>query len=336
MYLSKVKKSGIWYVYYRKENRNKTRRSTGTKIKREALLFLTNFEKHLHSKKLKPKITISQWKDEYLEKVKILFTAKSFTLSRNTVNKFVNHIDGDILMTDFEPSVAENYILSIYQRAKHSAALTNRILKAFFNKYKASYPRPYFPNPFQNIKLRIPQNNPVFITQQELEEILKKENVFVLKSIYQFAFYTGMRVSEINNLQWNDVDRRTSIINVRNRENFTTKSKRERVIPIGKVVSGILDKMDKSVDYVFANPKGTNYDGGHVSRRFKECVRQAGLNEKIHFHTLRHSFGSSLVQKGVSLYVIQKLLGHSSITTTQIYSHLRNEDLQNAIMILEN
>jgi integrase/recombinase XerD len=61
----------------------------------------------------------------------------------------------------------------------------------------------------------------------------------------------------------------------------------------------------------------------------------SGLISKIHFHSLRHSFASNLAQRGINLYVIQKLLGHSKITTTQIYSHLRNEDLVKAIKVLD-
>jgi integrase/recombinase XerD len=69
----------------------------------------------------------------------------------------------------------------------------------------------------------------------------------------------------------------------------------------------------------------------YASRSFKKCVWAFELDDKIHFHTLRHSFASNLAQRGVYLYVIQKLLGHSKITTTQIYSHLRTEDLVKAI-----
>ncbi len=76
---------------------------------------------------------------------------------------------------------------------------------------------------------------------------------------------------------------------------------------------------------------GMKFNPTYASRSFKKCVRAFELDDKIHFHTLRHSFASNLAQRGVNLYVIQKLLGHSKITTTQIYSHLRTEDLVKAI-----
>jgi integrase/recombinase XerD len=68
-----------------------------------------------------------------------------------------------------------------------------------------------------------------------------------------------------------------------------------------------------------------------ISKQFKKIIRKSNLNEKIHFHTLRHSFASLLVKKGVSLYIIKELLGHEDLATTQIYSHISNVSLVQAI-----
>jgi len=71
-----------------------------------------------------------------------------------------------------------------------------------------------------------------------------------------------------------------------------------------------------------------------INKQFKKAVRAAKLNDKIHFHTLRHSFASMLVQRGVSLYVVKELLGHEDLSTTQIYSHLQNQNLMDAVNLL--
>ncbi len=71
-----------------------------------------------------------------------------------------------------------------------------------------------------------------------------------------------------------------------------------------------------------------------VSKKFKEAIRLAKLDDKIHFHTLRHSFASLLVQRGVSLYVLKELLGHEDLTTTQIYSHLQQQNLKGAVNLI--
>ena len=80
--------------------------------------------------------------------------------------------------------------------------------------------------------------------------------------------------------------------------------------------------------------KGIKLNEEFVSKSFKQAVRDAKINDKIHFHTLRHSFGSNLVQKGVSLYVVKELLGHEDMKTTQIFSHLQQENLIQAVNLL--
>ena len=72
-----------------------------------------------------------------------------------------------------------------------------------------------------------------------------------------------------------------------------------------------------------------------LSHKFAAYIRKAKINSKLNFHSLRHTFASRLVQRGVSIYEVSKLLGHSDIKTTQIYAHLRNEDLRNAVELLE-
>ncbi|MCL5028275.1 MAG: tyrosine-type recombinase/integrase [Bacteroidetes bacterium] len=66
----------------------------------------------------------------------------------------------------------------------------------------------------------------------------------------------------------------------------------------------------------------------------KKVCRKVGMDEKVHFHSLRHSFASTLVQKGVNLYSVKELLGHSSITTTEVYSHLNMAALHEAVEVL--
>ena len=89
-----------------------------------------------------------------------------------------------------------------------------------------------------------------------------------------------------------------------------------------------------SDDFVFADSRGNRLNEDYVSKKFKEYVRVVKLDDKIHFHTLRHSFASLLVQRGVSLYVVKELLGHEALSTTQIYSHLQQQNLRDAVNLL--
>jgi integrase/recombinase XerD len=87
--------------------------------------------------------------------------------------------------------------------------------------------------------------------------------------------------------------------------------------------------------YVFYRINGIKLNEDFVSRNFKKVVRQVGLSDDIHFHTLRHSFASNLVQKGISIYSVKELPGHKNIVTTMIYAHLNRESLFKAISCLE-
>lgn len=107
---------------------------------------------------------------------------------------------------------------------------------------------------------------------------------------------------------------------------------------MSQTVTSILTELNSSNedsnDYIFSRIPKVKLNEDFVSKKFKKVVRKAKLNEGIHFHTLRHSFASNLVQKGVSLYVVKELLGHEDLSTTQIYSHLQSQNLKDAVNML--
>jgi integrase len=141
----------------------------------------------------------------------------------------------------------------------------------------------------------------------------------VLRDIYLFASLTGMRISEILDLTWDKVDFEKRQIVVSNSATFTTKTGKVRVLPMHDKVLSLLSekKARKSTSTrVFHNSSGFPLLMNHVSKRFKDYVRLAGLSDKLHFHSLRHTCASWWVDAGVSLYVVQNILGHSNISTT--------------------
>ena len=104
----------------------------------------------------------------------------------------------------------------------------------------------------------------------------------------------------------------------------------------GKVKDLLEKRKEKIFDnkYVFSKIIGVKFNNDFVSKNFKKAVRKAKISEKVHFHTLRHSFASRLVQKGASIYIVKELLGHRDVTTTQIYSHLEQSNLKKVIRLL--
>lgn len=334
MYLSKNKKSGIYYAYYRQSNGKKIRVSTKTKFKKDALKFLNEFENKVRLQSQKTTIALNELKVKYLGVIEITHSRKSLKHSRSSLEKFIAVVGGDTSINHIDKSMCESFILNRFKTAKYSGLLQLRHLKAIFNRaINWGY---LDKNPFNGIKLKIPQNHPIFINKNELKLIIEKETNPILSSFYQFAFYTGMRLSEIINLEWDEIDLELKTINVRNKDDFTTKSKKERVIPISNVVYDLLLIMSKKSNHIFSNNL-VKLNPDFVSKSFKNCIRNIPtLNQKIHFHTLRHSFASNLAQKGATLYAIKELLGHSNITTTQIYSHLTTTSLSKAINLLND
>jgi integrase/recombinase XerD len=149
-----------------------------------------------------------------------------------------------------------------------------------------------------------------------------------------------MRLGELVNMKWTWIDLNENQILLQCSDSFTTKSKSCRVIPFNSHLGNIfINRWPKVLsikndDFVFYRLNGIRLNENYVSKKFKEYVRLAGLNDKIHFHTLRHSFASLLVQRGVSLYVVKELLGHEALSTTQIYSHLQQQNLRDAVNLL--
>jgi integrase len=230
MYLSKNKKSGIWYAYYRKENGKKTRISTGETNKSQAYKFLNDFEKKVKQRQNKTEISLEELSQKYLNVVSITHTVESYKMTKKMINYFLDYAGKETPVSKIDKSIAEGFILGTYEHAKWHAALQLRHLKAFFNRAIGwGYIEK---NPFKGIKLSIPENHPAFINVDELNSIVSKETDNTLKQIYKFAFYTGCRLSEILNLEWDDVNLSTKEIRVRNKNGYTTKSKRERVIPM--------------------------------------------------------------------------------------------------------
>jgi site-specific recombinase XerD len=135
-------------------------------------------------------------------------------------------------------------------------------------------------------------------------------------------------------LEWSAADLTARLITIRNTRTFTTKSKRERVIPMNDVLWRLLltrrERTSGESRLVF-HVRGHQMSESYASHRFKKAVRAAGLDDRLHFHSARHAFASWLVQAGVSLYEVQKLLGHSSPTVTEVYSHLQPEHLHGTV-----
>ena len=139
---------------------------------------------------------------------------------------------------------------------------------------------------------------------------------------------------EILSLEWGQINFKDRTLILDNRHHIT-KSKKIRNIPLSVNAFQILTELEKikSSNLVFnIQPDKTNQN--KLSTAFKKYVYKSKLNPNLKFHSLRHTFASWLIQRGAPIYEVSKLLGHSDIKTTEIYAHLRSEDMRNSINLI--
>ncbi len=154
-----------------------------------------------------------------------------------------------------------------------------------------------------------------------------------LHDLVTFALHTGMRMGEILELTWRGVDfnRRTVMV-------VRSKNGERRTIPINETVLSVLRKKSKvrtlSTELVFCSQVFTSMEAGHLRRSFRVALGKARIDD-FHFHDLRHTFATRLVQAGVDLYKVQRLLGHKSPIMTQRYAHHYPESLRGGVEILD-
>ena len=154
-----------------------------------------------------------------------------------------------------------------------------------------------------------------------------------LRELVSFALHTGMRMGEILELTWRGVD-----VNRRTVKVFRSKNGERRTIPINQTVLSVLKEKTRlrslRTELVFCSKVFTPMESGHLRRTFRLALSKAQI-EDFHFHDLRHTFATRLVQAGVDLYKVQRLLGHKSPVMTQRYAHHYPESLRDGVEILD-
>lgn len=338
MYLVRYPNRTPYYQLVYKKNNKLTSVSTKATTKAAALKFLFDFQERLVTQEKRKPISISKFQDEYLAFITPTKSKSYYRSIQLAFNMLIDHI-GNMQLDQIGYKEFENFIIFTFERTKSGASLYYRTLKAAFNK-AVDWSYIAF-NPLIKVKLpKLPTSLPCFITEQQLNAILEACANELLKDVFVTLFHSGLRAGELTNLKWNDVDLKSRTITIRNTIDFTTKGKKERIIPINDKLFKVLQRrLPKIFDlnftqYVFYTIPGIKLNVDYISKQFKKSVREAKLDEKIHLHTLRHSFASMLVQKGVSLYVVKELLGHQDLEVTQIYSHLQSQNLVDAVNLL--
>jgi integrase len=329
MFLSR-RSNGIYYLWYLDERGVYRKVSTRTCLRSEAAKFLRSFnEEERVQQPASP--MLSQFAEEYLGYSASLHRPATSSTVKYCFIEFSRFI-GDRPLDKIGVREIESFLVrkrsqaSDFTARKHYATLA----AAFERAKKWGY---ITKNPFRDAqKPKIREVRPAHFCKSDFQRLLQVIEDEDFKALCITAVTTGLRLSEIISLRWAKVDLGEKLIMVENSEQFTTKSGRSRAVPISEQLCRLLTlcREKASCELVFARC-GRQLTRDMVSHRFKAYVRRAGLDESLHFHSLRHTFATWLVQERVSLYEVQKLLGHSSILVTQVYSHLASSELHEAV-----
>ena len=178
------------------------------------------------------------------------------------------------------------------------------------------------------------RKRPRFLSEEEIKQLQGELRASRFKPMVDMLLYTGMRAGELINLEWEDIDFRRGQINIRPKLGWSPKAGKERSIPLSSKVQDLLSNMGRKHPHVFHSKTGNMINRNHLREAFVRACRRASI-ENATLHTLRHTFASQLIMKGVDLYTVSQLLGHSDLKSTQIYSHLSQDHLRGAVERLE-
>ncbi len=322
------RQTGVYYIVY-DENGKRRWKSTGTKRKNEAIKVLTDFQKLTTPRPIHR--TLVEFIEEHKKYAEAIYAKKTRQLYDGSLQQF-HAIVGNRYLTSYTERDVDTF--KITRKEQVSITTVNielRMLRAAFNT--AAKWKYLEENPFKGVRFfQLPDKEPPYLSREEFQKLLKLISENWLRDVVITAAMTGMRRGEIINLRWEDVNLKTRTIVVQSSTRYRTKYGKRRLIPINDVVFQILQKRQEKVksEYVFTL-RGRQISGDWFSHRLKEYMNKLNSPKKLNVHSLRHTFASWLVQSGVSIYEVQKLLGHSDIKVTQVYSHLAPHELHNVV-----
>lgn len=270
-------------------------------------------------------------------------------LSVNTIKSYISDIEAlaqfissNNITEKPKDCTKETLQLFIYEQARYVATTSQArkisSIKSFFNflifeKLRTDSPADMIEGPKLGRKL------PETLNLTEIEKMISGIDLSLPNSqrnraIIETLYGSGLRVSELVNLTLSDIFFKENIIRV------TGKGDKQRLVPLGSYskkyiqiyvdeIRGLKKIKKEDNDILFLNRNGGKMTRAMIFTIVRDTAIKVGIKKKISPHTFRHSFATHLLENGADLKVIQVLMGHESITTTEIYTHLDNKHLKN-------
>jgi len=176
------------------------------------------------------------------------------------------------------------------------------------------------------------QKLPIVLSRSEIQKIFEVTSNIKHKVVLALLYYAGLRLSEVRNLRWQDqdIDFEREVIHLKQ-----AKGEKERIVFLHKKLKKMLmDYGIRKSGLVLISERGGKYNERTIQQIVKNTARKAKIKKKVTPHTLRHSFATHLLEAGADIRHIQQLLGHKSLRTTQIYTHIASKDIKKLANLL--
>lgn len=265
------------------------------------------------------------------EKYKAKLKQKRY--SENTINcyskyfnDFINYFSNREL-NEISPDEINKYILELIESKNISTSQQNQrinAIKFYYEKVLGQEKRYYnIERPHKEFRL------PDVLSKAEIKSIFENATNLKHKCVLEVIYSAGLRRGEVLQLKTEDIDSKRMRIKIRG-----AKGKKDRYSLLSEgVLKNLRDyfKAYKPRVWLFEGQNGRQYSATSVVKLLKKYALKAGIKKRVHIHMLRHSFATHLLEQGTNLRIIQELLGHEDIKTTEIYTHISNLEIDKVI-----
>lgn len=286
--------------------------------------------------------------DTFVEYLQIEKNASPYTVKyyRNDLEIFADFLQSEGIshIANVTYKDVRIFLTSLYEQELSRRSVSRKIstLRSFYRFLERE--RYVEGNPF--VQLHLPKTSkpvPGFLYQEELDKLFEVNDITIPlgqrdQALLEMLYGTGIRVSECQNLRIQDIDFSIGTIFVRG------KGRKERYVPFGSFAeialetylqegrNKLLQKSNSDTEFIFLNSRGGHLTTRGIRTILNKIVERASLTVHVHPHKLRHTFATHLLNEGADLRSVQELLGHESLSSTQIYTHVTKDHLREAYM----
>lgn len=264
-------------------------------------------------------------KEEFLRKIEI--ELKISKNSQYTIRNYLNFNSSLIEFTKKSPSKITEEDVKQYIAQNLSARSASSII-VFLSAVKYAFSSILNFDPTYKIKRPKKEKKfPAVLTKEEIQKLFDEISSKKSKLMVELIYACGMRVSELTGLKIQDIDFDEKIGHIRQ-----GKGRKDRMFNIPNSLFNQLLKYasyqkEKKQEFLFSGPKG-KLSSRNLQKIISKASKKANIKKDVHCHTLRHSFATHLLENGIDIRKIQELLGHTNLSTTQIYTHISAEELK--------